>query len=926
MKSKTFSGRSLRSSLKGSTWILVLLLLGSMVAFPVAELMLIGNQTDEIHRMTFAMICSYLIVPGFLVTMLAAVVNALNEFWYLFSRDKIDFYHSLPVTRSRFFWEKAIRGLLLYLVPYVIMELITMAIAVSKGHGSHLITAAGKMFLEHLLMYLLLYFGAVLALAIAGNILAGILSLCCVYLYGPVLGILLWVLEMMYFRTNMGLKEGMAEKISVFLSPVSISVALRTYSGQKNFWIIIVGGILLLIVLAVCAYLAYTKRPAEKTGKSFVYGFLEPILLFMVVIPAALAIGTMFALIGPEENRTGWWIFGLVLGTVVFYGILQVIFAMDFRKMAAHKLQLLLLGICVAVSAWILHTDAIGYDTRIPTMAKTEGISLNLEWIGTESVNEPQMEVSSGSYKLDRLFYFMGGNYGRWTDAGMSDKIYEVLKEIASYQNSKECSGTEIGVQFKKKSGFDITRQYIVTAEQLGRLLEACYEQGTLKDNKYDILEKYRQKVSFITVDPLNELDDQYSVTLEKSDSQKLLDLLKQDIAEASPQELVGIPCGQMELYATSYADMDEHIAPESYAEVGRYIFPTFKRTLVFLKEKGYAFVMEKENLKQYDYSVTYNAEEMDVTDPEQKEELAQSLIRELECPAWLETEAGVSVKVALNSTESAGESLNGIEFAVLKAKEPEFIKKIVETGEEDAGAGTRSEVKKFIQKGKVQVNGVPAKKSEIKVSEEDEVVLDGNRISQAPEFVYYLLHKPAGYVSATEDKRDKTVMELVASDRKGLFPVGRLDKDTEGLLLITDDGALAHELLSPKKHVDKTYYAVTDGCMTKEDVQRFADGLEIGEKNPTMPAKLEILSTRKVEETELEQYPSGWSSEIQLTIKEGKFHQVKRMTEAVGKKVVYLKRISMGVLTLPDDLKKGECRQLTAEEEKRLKESVVTK
>ena len=232
-----------------------------------------------------------------------------------------------------------------------------------------------------------------------------------------------------------------------------------------------------------------------------------------------------------------------------------------------------------------------------------------------------------------------------------------------------------------------------------------------------------------------------------------------------------------------------------------------------------------------------------------------------------------------------------------------------------DAGVGTRSEVKKYIQKGKVQVNGVPAKKPEIKVSEEDEVILDGNRVSKAPEFVYYL--------SATEDKRDRTVMELVPSDRKDMFPVGRLDKDTEGLLLITDDGALAHELLSPKKHVDKTYYAVTDGCMTEEDVQRFAEGLEMGEKNPTMPAKLEILRTRKVEETELEQYPSGWSSEIQLTIKEGKFHQVKRMTEAVGKKVFYLKRISMGVLTLPDDLKKGECRQLTAEEEKKLKDSI---
>ena len=163
-----------------------------------------------------------------------------------------------------------------------------------------------------------------------------------------------------------------------------------------------------------------------------------------------------------------------------------------------------------------------------------------------------------------------------------------------------------------------------------------------------------------------------------------------------------------------------------------------------------------------------------------------------------------------------------------------------------DAGVGTRSEVKKYIQKGKVQVNGVPAKKPEIKVSEEDEVILDGNRVSKAPEFVYYLLYKPAGYISATEDKRDRTVMELVPSDRKDMFPVGRLDKDTEGLLLITDDGALAHELLSPKKHVDKTYYAVTDGCVTKEDVQRFAEGLEIGEKNPTMPAKLEILRTRK--------------------------------------------------------------------------------
>ena len=692
MKSKIFSGRSsgnsltssLKNNIKGSTWILVLLLLGFMVAFPVAELMLIGNRDIESSRMTFAMICSYLAVPGFLITMFAAVVNALNEFWYLFSRDKIDFYHSLPVTRSRFFREKAVRGLMLYLIPYVVMEIVTMGIAVSKGYGSHLIPAAGKMFLEHLFMYLLLYFGAVLALAVAGNILAGILSLCCVYFYGPVLGILLWVLEMLFFRTNAGFNDGLAEKISVFFSPVSVSVALRTHSGQKNFWIIAAGGLILLIVLVVCAYLAYTKRPAEKTGKSFVYGFLEPILLFMIVIPAALAVGTMFGLIGPEENRTGWEIFGLVLGTVVFYGSLQVIFAMDFRSVAAHKIQLLILGVCVAVGAWVLHTDAIGYDTKIPAMTKTEGISLNLETIGTESVSESsQYDINFKSYKLERIFNLAARNFDTWTDAGMSDKIYEVLGEIASHQDSAERTGNEIGVQFRKKSGFCINRRYVVSPEELCILLEACYEQGRLKENKYAVLEECRQNISFITADPLNELDGQYSVTLERADSQKLLDLLKQDIAEATPQDLVGIPCGQLDFY-TSYAGPDDNGTSDAYINGSRYIFPTFKRTLAFLKEKGYAFAVEKENLKQYSYSVTYNAQETEITDSKQKEELTQSLICTWDCPAWLETEAGVSVKVALNSTESAGGSLDGIEFAVLKAKEPEFIKKLVETGEEE--------------------------------------------------------------------------------------------------------------------------------------------------------------------------------------------------------------------------------------------------
>ena len=244
-----------------------------------------------------------------------------------------------------------------------------------------------------------------------------------------------------------------------------------------------------------------------------------------------------------------------------------------------------------------------------------------------------------------------------------------------------------------------------------------------------------------------------------------------------------------------------------------------------------------------------------------------------------------------------------------------------------DAGKGTRSEVKKFIQKGQVQVNGVPAKKPEMKVDpENDVVVLSGEAVGAAPEFVYYLLNKPAGCVSATEDRNDRTVMEYVPSDRKGLFPVGRLDKDTEGLLLITDDGMLAHELLAPGKHVDKTYFVRVEGKLTVENIRNLENGVDIGEEKLTMPAKVEIVGGSwegaggmQPGRVRIENLPEVYT-ELHLTIYEGKFHQVKRMMAAVGNPVIYLKRISMGPLILPDNLKKGECRPLTEEELLRLK------
>ena len=225
-----------------------------------------------------------------------------------------------------------------------------------------------------------------------------------------------------------------------------------------------------------------------------------------------------------------------------------------------------------------------------------------------------------------------------------------------------------------------------------------------------------------------------------------------------------------------------------------------------------------------------------------------------------------------------------------------------------EVGLGSRKEVKQLIKKGQISVNQKIEKSDKKQIDPEKDQVDYQGEILHYQEFYYYLLHKPAGVVSATEDKHDQTVMDIFSpSDyRSDLFPVGRLDKNTEGLLLITNDGKLAHDLLSPKKHVEKEYFAEVQGVMTAEDQQRFVDGFLLdGER--TLPAELLI---DEVTENK---------SKVRI-LHEGKFHQVKRMVKACGKEVTYLKRIRMGKLLLTKELVKGAYRSLTEDELKGLK------
>ena len=221
-----------------------------------------------------------------------------------------------------------------------------------------------------------------------------------------------------------------------------------------------------------------------------------------------------------------------------------------------------------------------------------------------------------------------------------------------------------------------------------------------------------------------------------------------------------------------------------------------------------------------------------------------------------------------------------------------------------ELGFGSRSEIKKYAKAGKIRINDKVIKKADEKVdSERDKLYFEGRQVV-VEEFETYVLYKPAGYVCATKDNVHKTVMELIDSDRKNIVPVGRLDLDTEGLLILTNDGALNHRLVSPASHVDKIYYAKFEGTLADDAIECTAKGLDIGEGEVSKPAKIEILS----------------SDEVKLTIHEGKFHQVKRMIKALGGEVIYLKRIAFGGLNLDDlNLKKGESRKITKEEVEKL-------
>ena len=346
MKSKIYSSRYMKVTSKGLVWIPAFVTIGFLLAFPVAELIMLGNwfgmeyTAREINALYVNLWQNGFMITGLAVAALAALFNGISQFWYLYSLRKIDFYHSLPVKRNRMFWYKTLQSLLYFLVPYLVMEFFAICIGAMRGFFSlHLMKLAFLMMVFHLMLYLLMYFSVVLVICITGHLLMGALLLVAAVAYGPVLSVLLDLYEMAFYYTRSESSYGFVKWLKEMASPFTISYTFVKKYAEGNY-----GGILIAVILVTAAlgglgYYAFVHRRSERTGMAFVFPWIGTVVKFLIVVPGGLGIGFIFYMLSSDSSRTIWWIFGLILGTLLAGGIMEIIYYRDFRRFFSHKIQ-----------------------------------------------------------------------------------------------------------------------------------------------------------------------------------------------------------------------------------------------------------------------------------------------------------------------------------------------------------------------------------------------------------------------------------------------------------------------------------------------------------------------------------------------------------------------------------------------------------
>ena len=699
MKSKICSSKYVKTVSKGKGWIPAFLTLGFLLAFPVVSLLMIGNwrgsgYTSEQMEFLYENLWKdgFLLTGGF-VAVAAAVLNGINGFIYLYSKRQTDFYHSLPVKRSRMFWNRIYTGLVYYLVPYMIMVFLAICIGAARGFFSlKLMGEALALFGIHLIIYLLIYFSVVLILCITGNLLMGIFCMGMLYCYGPGLSLLLGgyrygFYESYYIEKNYGLIRFLREYISPAGLINQFAEAYQKGEGMRLFMVLLV----LTVLLTYLSYVAYLKRPSESAGSPMVYRGAAFIVKIMVVIPCGLGAGYFFYLIPISSMKTFWWIFGLILGTVLSHGFMETAYQMDFHCFFKKKIQLLAAGLIVAACAMVYETDLFHYDSYVPPKEKLASVSVDMNMF-SNNMGTYIKEVEDGIYQVgmesadwDLREYSVSGK------KEIGDKTYNAFCSIAEKQKERgkkyekgdhivEGTNSDIvlktGVMYKLKSGKKLSRNYRINAIESQELIQCLYEEENLKDNVLDMLDlgtEYLDEMYFNAADGRG-----YMIFQEQKEKwAELLEALKKDIEDAGAESFTGIPCCSIQLTyslpgvmsVSTLVPGEENRKEYAYSTIN--VLPEYTHTLSVLEETGYPITLDDIKIKKA--TVQYYGKEKEKTAVYEKAEELQKL-KDAAVPAggfysWLECEEDVSV---IFQTEQ------GYEFYVrlLKNKIPDFVQK----------------------------------------------------------------------------------------------------------------------------------------------------------------------------------------------------------------------------------------------------------
>ncbi|WP_308783177.1 DUF6449 domain-containing protein [uncultured Blautia sp.] len=584
-------------------------------------------------------------------------------------------------------------GLVYYLVPYMIMVFLAICIGAARGFFSlKLMGEALALFGIHLIIYLLIYFSVVLILCITGNLLMGIFCMGMLYCYGPGLSLLLGgyrygFYETYYIEKNYGLIRFLREYISPAGLINQFAEAYQKGEGMRLFMVLLV----LTVLLTYLSYVAYLKRPSESAGSPMVYRGAAFIVKIMVVIPCGLGAGYFFYLIPISSMKTFWWIFGLILGTVLSHGFMETAYQMDFHCFFKKKIQLLAAGLIVAACAMVYETDLFHYDSYVPPKEKLASVSVDMNMF-SNNMGTYIKEVEDGIYQVgmesadwDLREYSVSGK------KEIGDKTYNAFCSIAEKQKERgkkyekgdhivEGTNSDIvlktGVMYKLKSGKKIYRNYRINAIESQELIQCLYEEENLKDNVLDMLDlgtEYLDEMYFNAADGRG-----YMIFQEQKEKwAELLEALKKDIEDAGAESFTGIPCCSIQLTyslpgvmsVSTLVPGEENRKEYAYSTIN--VLPEYTHTLSVLEETGYPITLDDIKIKKA--TVQYYGKEKEKTAVYEKAEELQKL-KDAAVPAggfysWLECEEDVSV---IFQTEQ------GYEFYVrlLKNKIPDFVQK----------------------------------------------------------------------------------------------------------------------------------------------------------------------------------------------------------------------------------------------------------